>query len=88
MTGNAEVGARIRTLREQRGLTQQGLVEEIAVLAWARNGIRVGLNPDMVSKWERGEKTPSHIYRELLAGALGADVPELMEGRRPHGDGL
>ncbi|HEU0089070.1 MAG TPA: helix-turn-helix transcriptional regulator [Pseudonocardiaceae bacterium] len=49
----------------------------MARLAWLRRGERVGVNADMVAKWERGEKCPSPRYRELLCLLYGA-TPEYL----------
>ena len=57
---------RLRELRELCGLTQQQVAEQLGLLAWKRKGRRVGVNADMVSKWERGQKRPSPLYRELI----------------------
>src|SRR5439155_20374799 len=37
----------------------------------------VGVNADMVGKWERGEKRPSPRYRELLCLLFGANAQAL-----------
>ena len=68
---------RLRALREERGWTQQEVAEQIGRLAWLRRRERVGVNADMVAKWERGEKRPSPRYRELLCLLFGADAPTL-----------
>jgi transcriptional regulator with XRE-family HTH domain len=65
---------RLRPLREERGWTQQEVAEQIARLAWLRRREHVGVNADMVAKWERGEKRPSPRYRELLCLLFGADA--------------
>ena len=57
---------RLRELRETRGLTQQEVAEGLARLAWAHDHCAVGVNADMVSKWERADKQPSRLYRRLL----------------------
>lgn len=57
---------RLRQLREERGWTQQAVADQLARVAWLRNHERVGVNADMVAKWERGSKTPSARYRDLL----------------------
>ena len=57
---------RLRLAREQLRLTQAEVAEQLAELAWCRDRRHVGVGPDMVSKWERGEKSPSRLYRELL----------------------
>jgi len=56
----------LRACREHRGLTQHQAADQLVRVAWMRRGRRVGVNADMVSKWERGEKCPSPFYRELL----------------------
>jgi transcriptional regulator with XRE-family HTH domain len=68
---------RLRPLREERGWTQQEVAEQLARLAWLRRHERVGVNADMVAKWERGEKRPSPRYRELLCLLFGADAHTL-----------
>jgi hypothetical protein len=64
----------VRHLREHRlraGLTQQEAAERLAELAWQLEHIHVGVNADMVSKWERGLKQPSKLYRRLFAAMYG-----------------
>ncbi|MDQ3765416.1 MAG: helix-turn-helix domain-containing protein [Actinomycetota bacterium] len=56
--------------------------EQLARLAWIRHGERVGVNADMIAKWERGEKSPSPRYRELLCLLYGA-TPEYLGIARP-----
>lgn len=68
---------RLRDYREARGLTQQQVVDELTRLAWLRNGQRVGVNADMVSKWERGDKRPSPLYRDLFSMLFRATPAEL-----------
>lgn len=67
----------LRRAREARRLTQAEVVEGLGELAWCRDAIRLGVAPDMVSKWERGEKRPSRRYRELLCLLYGASPAEL-----------
>ncbi len=57
---------RLREHREHLGLTQAELAERLVQMASARERIHVGVNGDMVSKWERGLKRPSKLYRRLL----------------------
>ena len=61
-------GSLIRTLREQKGLTQAQLAEGLSV------------SDKTVSKWECGRGLPDVSLLEPLAAALGASVPELMNG--------
>jgi len=65
----------LQEARQDRGWTQQEAAEQLARLAWLRYGERVGVNADMIAKWERGEKSPSPRYRELLCLLYGA-TPE------------
>jgi transcriptional regulator with XRE-family HTH domain len=66
MAGHRYDGAAWRELRQERGLTQQEVAEALCRLARVHEQRGVGVNADMVSKWERGEKKPSAIYRRLL----------------------
>lgn len=56
----------IRSVREQRGWTQLEMAQNIDRLAWTQTGKHVGVNADMVAKWERGVKVPSRRYQDLL----------------------
>src|ERR1022692_5312491 len=75
---------RLRALREERGWTQQEAAEQISRLAWLRRRERVGVNADMVAKWERGEKRPSPRYRDLLCLLYGTDAQSLGIGGPAH----
>jgi len=85
---------RLRALRHERGWTQQDVADQLSRLAWLRRHKQVGVNADMVAKWERGDKRPSGPYRELLcllfetdAHGLGLGGPDLPEaGVRPEAD--
>jgi transcriptional regulator with XRE-family HTH domain len=68
---------RLRPLREERGWTRQEVADQIARLAWLRHRERVGVNADMVAKWERGEKRPSSRYRDLLCLLYATDAQGL-----------
>jgi transcriptional regulator with XRE-family HTH domain/tetratricopeptide (TPR) repeat protein len=68
---------RLRELREERGWTQQEVAEQVSRLAWLRRRERVGVNADMVAKWERGEKRPSPRYRDLLCLLFATDAQAL-----------
>jgi len=67
----------LRTLREERGWTQQDVADQVSRLAWLRRRKHVGVNADMVSKWERGEKRPDPSYRELLCLLFATDAHSL-----------
>lgn len=74
MTGQTHGGAGWRELRQERGLTQQDVADALCRLARVHEQRGVGVNADMVSKWERGEKQPSAIYGRLLALLFDAAV--------------
>ena len=67
----------LKALREERGWTQQDVADQVSRLAWLRRREQVGVNADMVAKWERGEKRPSPRYRELLSLLFGTDAQTL-----------
>src|ERR1022692_1127681 len=81
---------RLRALREERGWTQQEGADQLSRLAWLRHRERVGVNADMVAKWERGEKRPSPPYRDLLCLLYAADAQSLGigGGARPEAGSL
>jgi transcriptional regulator with XRE-family HTH domain len=68
---------RLRELRTDLGWTQQELADRIAHLAWMERRERVGINADMVAKWERGVKGVSPRYRELLCRLFGVTPNQL-----------
>jgi transcriptional regulator with XRE-family HTH domain/tetratricopeptide (TPR) repeat protein len=65
--------ATLRQFREERGWTQRDVAENLQRLAWLRHDDHVGVNADMVAKWERGSKGISAYYRELLALLFGVE---------------
>jgi transcriptional regulator with XRE-family HTH domain len=68
---------RIRELRKDRGWTQKDVADQLARLAWIRKEQHVGVTGDMVAKWERGEKRPVRMYRDLLCILFGSSPDEL-----------
>src|SRR5688572_19091967 len=68
---------RLQAHRTRLDLTQEAVAEELARLAWVHYEMRVGVNADMVGKWERGEKRPSKLYRRLLCLLFQATEEEL-----------
>jgi transcriptional regulator with XRE-family HTH domain len=66
------------------GLTQEQLAEQLARLAWEQFGVRVGVDAQMVSKWERGEKRPSRFYRQLLCLLYDCSAGDLAWTIRPR----
>jgi transcriptional regulator with XRE-family HTH domain len=57
---------KLQDYRRRLDLTQEQVADELRRLAWEHFGVRVGVDAQMVSKWERGEKRPSRFYRQLL----------------------
>ncbi len=68
---------RLRAHRARHGMTQQEVVDALQRLAWLRDHKRVGVNADMVSKWERGTKRPSRLYLRLLCSLFEATPEDL-----------
>lgn len=66
------LGARVRELRGERGLTLEGLAE------------RSGVSRAMISKLERGEKNPTLVVAAKVAEGLGVTLSQLVgiEDRR------
>jgi transcriptional regulator with XRE-family HTH domain len=73
----ARVGARIRSLRQQRGLNQRELADKIGDPA---------VSNQHVSNWERGVYRPSDRYLGKIAAALDVDIAELMAPDRSPED--
>ena len=69
---NYVTGNTIRSLREEKGLTQEELAASIHVSAKA------------VSKWETGKGFPDVSLLEPLGAALGISVMELLSGSTVH----
>lgn len=68
------VGARVRELRKERGLSQ----EELAHLA--------NLHPTYIGKLERGERNMSVESLEKAASALGLSLEQLFRHLQPEKD--
>ena len=66
------VGPRIRTLREQRGLSLRALAE------------RCNLSINAISLIERGENSPTVSSLHMLATALGVKITDFFEDSREH----
>ncbi len=75
-----ETLTQLRQCRELRGWTQQELADALARTAWDLYQQRVGINADMVSKWERGIKVPSALYRRVLHRTLPGVSPSSIGG--------
>lgn len=67
---NQRIGAFIRELRKEKGLTQKDVAEQLRITDRA------------VSKWERGLCAPDISLLEPLAELLGVSVSELLRGER------
>ena len=62
-----EIGGRARQIRQDHGLTLEGLAE------------RSGVSRAMLSKVERGERQPTLVTAVRIAGGLGVTLSQLME---------
>lgn len=60
------IGALIRSVRRERGLTQYHLAD--ALVAASGND---GLGRDEVSRWERGKRVPGPYWQGWLSRVLG-----------------
>lgn len=76
MTADSE-RPRLREYRQQLGWTQQEMADRLANLAWMQREKHVGVNADMIAKWERGVKGVSARYRELLCRLFGVTPEQL-----------
>jgi transcriptional regulator with XRE-family HTH domain len=79
----ASRSVRLREHRLRMGLTQHDVAVRLEQLAWSEERRRVGVNADMVSKWERGLKHPSAFYARLLCALFGTTASELGVGTSP-----
>jgi transcriptional regulator with XRE-family HTH domain len=78
----------LRSFREANGLTQQELVDRLTALVNAQGGPLVGLDRQMVSKWERGTKAPSPYYRKLLERLFTTPLRVLVPVSMPTPDAI
>ena len=67
------IAARIRSLRDARGLSIEGLAE------------KSGVSRSMISLIERGETSPTAVLLDKLAAALGSSLAGLFEPRGEPG---
>jgi DNA-binding XRE family transcriptional regulator len=69
-----KIGILLRSLRAQKGLTQQALAE------------KMGLSGKTVSKWECGQGCPDVSVLPELAGILGISMEDLLSGQLPESE--
>lgn len=72
----ARIGAFIRSVRKESGLTQEQLAE------------RLGVSQRSVSRWETGRTMPDYSLLPALCEALGINVAELLGAERIAGDSV
>ncbi|WP_322767553.1 helix-turn-helix transcriptional regulator [Frankia sp. Cr1] len=63
---NGVFGAELRRRRDMAGYSQRGLADALAALAWDDLRLRVGVDGNLVSRWERGTAQPRAPYPDLL----------------------
>jgi transcriptional regulator with XRE-family HTH domain len=68
---------RLRNHRLRRGWTLDSTAERLDQLASTLGKGPLGVDGTMVGKWERGERQPRGIYRELLCALYGTTADEL-----------
>jgi transcriptional regulator with XRE-family HTH domain len=71
------IGRVVRARRDELGMTQQELADELAKIAPLNRDTHVGVTANMISKWERGTKRPARLYRQLLCLVLEIEPAEL-----------
>ena len=62
------IGARIRALREGRGLTRVALAE------------RIGVNPMTIYRWERGGADPKEKSKDKFLEVFNITIGQLYKG--------
>src|SRR5205807_2262639 len=67
----------LRRQRLLRGWSLERVAELLNELAIEQTGQNVGVNAQMVGKWERGEKRPRPRYQELLCQLYQVDTDDL-----------
>lgn len=56
---------------------RRAFVDQLGRLVWLRNREHVGVNADMMTKWERGDKQNGPGYRELFSLLFGVTADYL-----------
>jgi transcriptional regulator with XRE-family HTH domain len=69
-----ELGKRIKTFREMRGMTQAEVAADLKLV------------PQTLSKWERGLSSPSICELPSLCRALGINLSLLLDEDTGHGE--
>ncbi len=67
----------LRTYRDRLGLTQEEMGERLSEVVWELHRNVVAISGGMVSKWERGERRPTRLYREACRVLCNATDEEL-----------
>ena len=67
---NSNLSVNLAEIRKNNNLTQKALAEKI------------GVSPQMVSKWERGEKAPDAEQLIALSEIYGISLDELVGGEK------
>ena len=70
MLDQVKVGSFLRTLRKEKGMTQEELAE------------RFGVSSRSVSRWENGNTMPDLVLLVELADYYGVDIREIIDGER------
>ena len=73
---------RLRTARERAGATQDEWGDRLAQVVWELYRTVVTIPGGMVSKWERGERRPTRLYRQAYRVLCNASDEELGLDRR------
>lgn len=68
------LGLRIASMRRARGLTQGDVA------------LHMGVTPQAVSKWERGQSCPDLVFLDDLAALLDTTIDRLLTGKSPDGE--
>jgi len=87
MSAERRPNDRLREHRERLGKTQEEMGDHLAQIVWELHRRVVAISGGMVSKWERGERRPSRLYREAYRISANASDEELGFARHrppPH----
>jgi transcriptional regulator with XRE-family HTH domain len=68
---------RLAAYRVAARLTQGEVATLLSKLSYELDGIRANVTAEMISRWERGARRPSRVYRRLLCELHDADEVEL-----------